>query len=290
MDGRNESKLQVMPQLQVMICTYGKNGIERVATANHPQADGVEYLVSWQTENDHEIPSALMRDDFKILVSDTKGISVNRNIALANATAPLLLVSDDDVVYTKENLHSVIEAFATYPETDIIAFRYQSAGKNKYYPSAQVPLASPPKGYFVSSIELAFRRDAVKGKIWFNENFGIGAQFPSGEEDIFLRDSLDSGLKGIFLPVTIASHDNPTTSGRNMMLPSRPLTKGAVFLRLYPHSWPLRMIAHALREIPLWRKGLVPSPISFCINWINGVKLAKEKYVFPTPDYTEKYC
>lgn len=284
-----ESIAKEMPRLQVMICTYGKNGIERIAAANHPHTKGVEYLVSWQMGNVADIPSTLLRDDFKIFTSDTKGVSVNRNIALSKATAPILLVSDDDVTYTKENLISVINAFDNHNEADIIAFRYASLGSNKYYPSEQVNLECPPKGYYISSIELALRRDTVKGSVWFNENFGIGALFPSGEEDIFIRDCLDKGLKGIFLPITIARHDQATTSGRNLMLASRPQTKGAVFLRLHPKSWPLRMIAHAIREIPLWRKSLTPSPLSYGLNWIKGVTKARKNKVFQNPDYCKIY-
>ncbi len=272
-----------------MICTYGKDGIERVAAANHPHTEGVEYLVSWQKDGASDIPTALLRNDFKIVASDTKGLSKNRNIALSNATAPLLLVSDDDVVYTKERLHAVIDAFDTHQEADILTFRYESSSHSKFYPSLQCDLSTPEKGYYLTSFEIALRKDSVRGKIWFNENFGIGALFPSGEEDVFIKDCLDSGLKGLFIPLTINRHDGTTTSGRNLMLPSRPQTKGAVFLRLHPRQWPLRMIAHALREIPLWRKGLVPSPLSYCLNWIKGVKIARQKCVFPTPDYSSSY-
>lgn len=282
MEKKNVVELSSKPILQVMICTYGKEGIERVAVADHPHAEGVEYLVSWQRAGATEVPKALLRDDFKIVASDTKGLSKNRNIALSNAIAPLLLVSDDDVEYTKERLQSIIKAFDTHPDADIITFRYETDGSKKFYPQSQASLASPPKGYFVSSIEIAMRRDSVQDKIWFNENFGIGGIFPSGEEDVFIRDCLDSGLNGIFLPITIARHDDPTTSGRNLMLPSRPQTKGAVFLRIHPHSWPLRMMAHVLREIPLWRKGKVPSPISYCFNWLKGAKKASKAKVFPT--------
>ncbi len=272
-----------------MICTYGKDGIERVAAANHPHTEGVEYLVSWQKDGASDIPTALLRNDFKIVASDTKGLSKNRNIALSNATAPLLLVSDDDVVYTKERLHAVIDAFDTHQEADILTFRYESSSHSKFYPALQCDLSTPEKGYYLTSFEIALRKDSVRGKIWFNENFGIGALFPSGEEDVFIKDCLDSGLKGLFIPLTINRHDGTTTSGRNLMLPSRPQTKGAVFLRLHPRQWPLRMIAHALREIPLWRKGLVPSPLSYCLNWIKGVKIARQKCVFPTPDYSSSY-
>ncbi len=282
MEERREINSSPKPILQVMICTYGKEGIERVAAANHPHAEGVEYLVSWQTDGATDIPTSLLRDDFKIVASDTKGLSKNRNIALSLASAPLLLVSDDDVVYTKERLLAVIDAFEAHPEADILTFRYESSSHSKFYPASQCDLSTPEKGYYITSFEIALRKDSVRGKIWFNENFGIGAIFPSGEEDVFIKDCLDFGLKGLFIPLTINRHDGTTTSERNLMLPSRPQTKGAVFLRLHPHSWPLRMVAHALREIPLWRKGLVPSPLSYCSNWIKGWRKARKLRVFPT--------
>ena len=281
------------PILQVMICTYGREGMERIASTSHPVVDGVEYLVSCQIDSEiekHFTPKALDRPDFKVFFTFTKGLAVNRNIALSRASAPLLLISDDDTDYSQKGLQNVILSFKDHPESDIITFCYTSAYSRKIYPKNQINLDKPPKGYFVSSIEIAFRRGSVQKKIWFNENFGVGEVFPSGEEDIFLQDCLDAGLKGIYLPIIIARHDGATTSERNLMLASRPQTKGAVFLRLHPKQWPLRMIAHALREIPLWRKNLTPSPISYCINWLKGVRMARKMKVFPTPDHSPRYA
>ena len=279
------------PILQVMICTYGMDGLRRIANASHPRVEGVEYLVSCQNAGDENftLPEELRRDDFRIAFTSTRGLAVNRNICLAMTTSPLLLISDDDADYTEEGLKSVINAFRKNPDADIIAFRYASASAHKFYPEKSVSLDKPPKGYFVSSIEIAIRRESVIGKVWFNEYFGVGSTFPSGEEDIFLRECLDLGLKGIYIPATIARHDGPTTSEKNLMLPTRPQTKGAVFLRLHPRDWPLRMVAHALREIPLWRKGLVPSPLSYCVNWLKGAFKAGRLKVFPTPDFSSKY-
>ncbi|MDE5840578.1 MAG: glycosyltransferase [Muribaculaceae bacterium] len=284
---RNENGHEA--KLQVMICAYGKEGIRRVASGKHPAMPSVEYLVSWQTDDNTSLPVQLERKDFKIITSDTKGLAVNRNIALSHATAPFLLISDDDTDYTEDNLNAVLKGFRDYPDADILAFRFESKSVNKIYPDYVCPLDTPPKGYFISSIEIAFRKNSVKGKVWFNEYFGVGALFRSGEEDIFIKDCLDLGMKGFFLPETIVRHDASTTSTRDMHSPLRPMTKGAVFLRLHPRDWTLRMIAHALREIPLWIKGEVPSPVSFCRNWIKGVLTAREKHVFPTASQTLNY-
>ena len=276
-------------QLQVLICAYGKEGIGRVASGQHPRVAGVEYIVSWQIDEENELPESLKREDFHIYTSCTKGLSINRNIALSKASAPIVLISDDDADYTESQLETVINAFRSHPAADLIAFRYASASSTKEYPDGSFSLSCPPKGYFTSSIELAFRNDVIKGKVWFNENFGIGALFPSGEENLFIRECLDKGLSGIYIPEYIVRHDMPTTSGKNLLDPLRPQTKGALFLKLHPHSWPLRMIAHAIREIPMWREGKVPSPISYCLNWLKGSLKAKRAKVFPTPDYSNKY-
>lgn len=274
------------PELEVMICTYGRDGIRRVASAAHPRTKGVRYLVSWQTDGDYAIPKELEREDFRIFTSTTKGLSINRNIALSHATAPILLISDDDADYTREGLSAVVRGFEEHPDADIIAFRFDSASSQKTYPANSFSLDNPEKGYYISSIEIAFRNDSVKGKIRFNEYFGVGALFPSGEEDIFIKDCLNAGLKGIYLPETITRHDGTTTASRNLSSPSRPQTKGAVFLHLYPGSWPLRMLIHAIREIPPWRKGCTPSPISYCKNWLKGVAKAKKLKVFPTQSHS----
>lgn len=275
--------------LQVLVSAYGGDGINRLAAGMHPHVEGVRYLVSWQASEGVEVPAALEREDFRIYRTDTVGLSKNRNNSLALATAPLLLISDDDVDYTREGLETVIRSFADNPLADIILFEYESESGAKKYPSQSFPLENPPKGYFVSSIEIAFRRSSVWGKCWFNESFGVGARFPSGEEEVFIRDCMDAGLKGIFLPAVIARHDSPTTSGRNLMSSSRPYAKGAVFTRLHHSDWPLRMLVHSLREIPLWLRHQVPSPWSYCVDWMRGAIHAEKGDIFPTPDYFSKY-
>ena len=285
MNGKDKDDIK----LQVMICTFGADGIKRVAQSSHPRVPGVEYLVSWQTDAPLPIPDTLLRDDIKIYSTPTKGLSVNRNHALSKASAPLLLIGDDDADYRAEGLSTVIDSFLRNPHTDIMAFRFDSISIKKYYPDHQYDFGKRIKGHYISSIEIAFRKDSVKGKIWFNEHFGIGAIFPSGEEDIFLQDCLEAGLKCMYIPKSIVRHDASTTSERNLMSDSRPQTLGAVFMRLHPESWKARMLVHAMREIPSWLKGKVPSPVHFVSNWIKGARLAKKMAVFPTPNHTEKY-
>lgn len=282
-------------KLQVMICTYGREGVNRVVAGKHPEVEGVEYLVSCQTGNDidpadFEIPGKLRRHDFKVFFTPTRGLAANRNHALSKTTAPLLLISDDDLDYTADGLKSVIDAFDRNPDSDLLTFRYFSKTCPKQYPEGEFPLILPRKGYSIASVEIAMRGDRIRGKIWFNENFGIGAYFPSGEEDVFVLDCLDHGFVGRHIPVVIARHEGSTTSDRNLKDLRRPITKGAVFLRYYPHGeWLFRMMTATLREIPGWLRGRLPFPGLFLVRFLRGVMEARRRKVFPTPDYSEFY-
>lgn len=259
--------------LDVMICTLGHDGIRRVAEGSHPRMKGVRYIVAWQVpDGDEETPEELRRDDFMVAKTPTRGLSRNRNVALSHATAPLLLISDDDVDYTEEGLGRVIDAFDANPDCDILTFRYVSAKAPKYYPDGSCDLSHPAKGYYPTSFEIAMRRESLPPELRFDENFGIGATFPSGEEDLFLHDALSHGLRGRFLPTDICRHDGDTTADRLRRSPSLIEAKGAIVPLLYPGSWPLRMLLLAMRSA---RSGDMPLT-TYLKAWLRGRRKARK--------------
>lgn len=273
----NISKSIAPPLMQVLICTFGAEGIERIAKAQHPIVEGVEYLISWQLpDGDIEVPAALSRPDFVIIKNHTRGLSSNRNIALQAASAPICLISDDDVYYTEEGLKTVINGFSNNPQADIITFQFSCDKDIKFYPEKSFSLTRPPKGYYASSIEIAFRRrKVIDNGVCFNENFGIGGKFMAGEENIFLHDLLRAGLTGIFIPSVIAHHPSLSTSSRHDCNPEYIRTKGAVFTHIHPLTWPLRMLAHAVRHKPAESNGFTPvSRLRYMQLWLQGAKQA----------------
>lgn len=252
-------------RLQVLICTYGIEGIRRVIRGRHPRVDGVEYIVSWQHDDvGSAIPAELDRPDFRVYIHTDKGLGRNRNHSLQHSTAPMLLLSDDDLDYTREGLEGVLSAFEKYPDADVLTFRYATEDVRKLYPSGDCRLDKVPKGYYPVSFEIAFRREGVAGRHRFNPHFGVGSDgFSSGEEDLFYHGLLRSGLSGMYVSHEVCFHSGPTSAWRK---PPAELTsnKGAVFLGLHPATWPLYMISHALRE-PRGRR------IRYCRWWMTGV-------------------
>lgn len=256
-------------KLQVLICTLGEAGIHRVAKGEHPRVPGVEYLVSWQLpDGDVAIPDELLRPDFKIIKNTSRGLSRNRNLSIAAATAPYCLISDDDLDYFADSIAKIIDIFDKNPELDIATFKYSGAD-TKQYPDHSFNLSKPPKGYYVTSFEIGFRQKSIlRSGIRFNEKFGIGAKFPAGEEDLWIHDLLKKKLKGYFFPITIAHHPGETTGTRRASDPDIIRTKGAVFAHTHPFTWPLRMLTHAIRHCKKYQD---KNMIYYCKLWLNGV-------------------
>lgn len=305
-----------MIQLQLQVCTLGLQGLERLARTQRPQVDGVEYLVSCQLPIEksaqasadeaaqasankvaiqaiatnqaevlqmasEELKAFLQRKDVKLHIIHSRGVSKNRNNALSLATAPLSLLSDDDVDYTAEGLQAIIQAFEQAPQADVISFQFRQGEKQnqnqKFYPDKAFHHQHPPKGFYISVIEIAFRTKKVQAHCRFNENFGIGAEhFPSGEEDILLKDMLKAGLNCVYEPICICSHPSLSTGTRRFADPAFLQCKGAIFSYIHPNTWLLRLVKGAITE---GRKKRV-SPWIFLSNTLKGVCLAKRLKVF----------
>ena len=200
--------------LEVLICTYGNEGIKRASEMTLPSIDNVKYLISWQVDDSNATtPDALMRNDIAIYRTNSKGLSNNRNHAFSKATGDICLIADDDLAYTPQQLTTIINTFENNPNTDIALFKY-SGGDNKQYPDYEFDLNNEPKGYYITSFEIAIRRTCIPSSLKFDTRLGVGTSMPAGEEAIFIHQALKLGLKGKFFPITITHHAALTTGSR----------------------------------------------------------------------------
>lgn len=269
------------PVLQITIAAYGEDAVERIAALSHPEVDGVEYVVSWQKYDRNRIPENLrQRNDFHIYTTDTIGSSINRNNAFEHASADFVLVSDDDLSYTEENIQNVLNAIKTHGDYDFLTFKYHTEYYNKFYPDTPVEVKTSPKGYYTTAIEILLNRKRFierTGNIndmRFNLNFGIsGRLFICAEDDMLMAKLLKKGYKGLFVPEYITTHQGSTTSDRTQTTKEFISTKGALFLYSKPRSWFARMLAHAYRSAknePEKRIGF----FKYCGWWLAGVWIA----------------
>ena len=238
--------------LDVLIATYRHEGIQRVAQMTLPQVDGVAYRVSWQLHEGAEIPDSLKeRPDVIVSRFDGQGVSANRNNLLELSEADACLMADDDLHFCREGLLELMATLEGNPAVDVALCRFESP-EQKHYPSEACSLKRLPKGFTVSTPEIAVNRRGDGAKLRFNPDFGPGGRFQVGEDEIFVLDARSRGLNVWFFPITLCSHPHSTTGTRPVATTAGQQGVGAVIARLYPWSWPLRVPLKAFRS---WRSG-----------------------------------
>ncbi|MDE6266018.1 MAG: hypothetical protein K2M07_01540 [Muribaculaceae bacterium] len=236
-------------RLDVLICTYGAEGIARVASHLHPRVAGVRYVVCWQKSGDASVPDSLAgRGDFEIFRYDDNGLARNRNHSLERMKAPVGVISDDDIDYEAADLEGVLRCYDERPGVDMIFFKFRSRDYEKTYHEFEFDLRHAPRFYYYCSFEMTFRREAVKDKVWFDERFGLNSPFLAGEEDMFVLSALKRGNVIHFVPQYICRHDGSTTSDREGESDAMLRTRGAVLRAYHPYTFPARFIVHAFRR------------------------------------------
>ncbi|MDO5075155.1 MAG: glycosyltransferase [Bacteroidales bacterium] len=207
--------------LDVLICTFNK-GIVRIADVLGTPRKEVRYIVSYQYTEERYlelIPREVHeREDVEFHSFKGQGLSYNRNHALELATADWVCFADDDSRLSEDAYEKIADTFAKYPLMDVAFFRASTyTGKLlKNYPKDERVIDSFPKDYGISTIEMVFRREAVQGRLRFDERVGLGTPFLTcREEDFWLIDALRAGLNIRYFPYRIV--ETSTMLKRSML-------------------------------------------------------------------------
>lgn len=213
--------------IDILICTID-NGIKRIPHMLMPPQEGISYVVSMQyTDKAYLdlIPDVLKeRKDVRLTLLEGKGLSRNRNNAIAHADADILVVGDDDCKYKPEYMAAIRKAYEMHPEADIITFQALTLDGR--------PLHPYPAPY-VCSVEITFHR---RVETLFSNRFGLGSsQFCSGEEQVWLHDAVCEGHRHIYLDIPIVQTPEETTGSQSRFSTSPALqqSKGACFNYIY---------------------------------------------------------
>lgn len=232
--------------LDVAISTYRPEGIKRVEKMLPQPQEGVRYVVSWQEHEDTPIPESLMiRDDVDVYRLELKGLSNNRNNAINHCKGDIILVADDDLVYYPGFAEKIKEAYQRYPTMDLATFKFDYLNK-KIYPPKDCKLKLPfPKNYYLSSVELTFRREKLKD-LKFKKELGLGNKWLGcGEDEFFLIEAIKEGYDCRFVNETIGIH--PLESTGDKVCPGILRGQGYVIRKIYPYSGILRIALKAKR-------------------------------------------
>ena len=134
----------------------------------------------------------------KMITTMTRGVGLNRNIALLASDADLLLFADDDVQYYDDMHQNVVRAFAENPQADVLVFGMDMTKNGEVYEQRHHACRRLHvwNAMRFGTYRIAIRRNAwLKANILFNQNFGGGCPFSAGEDSLFLKACFDQGLR-----------------------------------------------------------------------------------------------
>lgn len=239
-----------MTTISIAISTYA----ERVANLKLLEyCPNINYVVVHQQPQNvakESISYIKNRKDVLYIPTDTKGISVSRNIAIKNATGNYILIMDDDVCFFLDSIEKLIICMDE-DDVDIGTYYHKYTNgkttKNREYSFSHnmLNIANP------SSIDICLKRESiVTSGVLFDEDFGLGTSYPSGEEMIFLSDCIKSGLKLKRYPIEVCIHP-PVTSGSDFYsTKEKILAKKAMFKRVYGQLGGIMFILFILKKYP----------------------------------------
>lgn len=181
--------------LQVLIAAMNETDFSLVENMNIK----CDCIMANQTDNTLKDDFEIQGNKVKIINSAFVGLAANRNLALENATADIVIFADDDMVYADDMPEGVLGAFEKNPKADVIIFsctETNSEGEvvTEYaHTNKRRTMFNSLK--FPTYVIAAKRRSLKRKKIKFSQMFGSGSVYNFGEDTIFLADCFKKGLK-----------------------------------------------------------------------------------------------
>ena len=182
-----------MNRLEVLVASMHQEDLSLVDKMNI----GCSIVIANQHDRNEIIVEQREGRSVKMITTTTRGVGLNRNIALMASTAELLLFADDDVTYYEADLQGVCKAFDELPEADVIMFSVDNSRRGKVYESVHMPIKKLRwwNSMRYPTYVIAIRRSVLlKHNITFNQLFGGGCPYSCGEDSLFIMECFKKHL------------------------------------------------------------------------------------------------
>lgn len=244
-----------MKQLQVLVATMRQADLS-LAEKMNIRCDAV-------IANQAEEMSVAEQGAVNMITTPTRGVGINRNIALCAADAEFVLFADDDVIYKDDMPENVVQAFRDNPRADVIIFGMDITKNGEVIDRRHFDCAKRLRVWNAmryGTVRVAARREVLlRFNIGFHSCFGGGCIYSAGEDSLFLKACFDHGLQVYSHPYVLGtcSKDNSTwftEYGHKYFY-----DKGALVRCLFPKLYPVMGLYFGLRfkrktEVPPLRR------------------------------------
>lgn len=226
-------------KIEFLISTVNRTNLDFLKSIfTNLDLDDIDVLVINQCDEQYIKKAKQLKSTKRIKIISVldKGLSKSRNLALSNATGDICLIADDDIVYNANILDKIISDYQNNT-FDVITYASNVGGlssKNKLG-SHSIKSHNFKSIFSVISFQISFLREKIIEKaICFDNQFGIGSQYVSGEENIFIKDTMDNDLKVGKSYFVINSH--PEITNTSILTQKILKSKGPLFKRMF-NQW-----------------------------------------------------
>lgn len=198
------------PKVQVVVATMHQKDFSKIKKMNLNS----DVIFANQTDETFFSEKNFGNYTAKMISTQTRGVGINRNFGLQYATGDILLIADDDMIYTDNYVQTVISAFNENPQADAIIFNIETIGADKgRRQNDSVKRIHIRNGLNYGAARLAVKRNVlIRERIHFSTCFGGGTMYSAGEDTLFICDMLRKKLKIYTYPATIASVDQTSST------------------------------------------------------------------------------
>ncbi|MEZ9174112.1 glycosyl transferase [Vibrio cyclitrophicus] len=228
-----------------------------------PSDERITYVISCQGVREYDVNhyelliSKIFGCDCRFVLLDGYGLSRNRNSALRLASkinnCSAIYITDDDVFLNVDGICKLAKklnenslGFCSGKVSTGMGF-FKSYRNNSH----DITLLKASK---LSSVELMVSPSLVIDDcVLFDERFGLGSVYPSGEELIFCSDAITLGNRGMYFPIVLCEHP-PISSGQDFYSSEQKIiAKGAMFKRAFGEKGLFLMLFFALKKYTKYR-------------------------------------
>lgn len=181
-----------MSKFQILCVTMNQHDFSKISDMNINS----DVIFANQSDRTSYEEMKFSNHTAKMITTDTRGVGINRNVALTYADADICLLADDDITYYDGLEKKVLTEFDNHPDADVIIFHLDTDVKERelvrYKETRKVrKFDRKPWG----AVRVAFRLSSVRrANVWFTTLFGGGAKYPCGEDSIWIEDTFRKGL------------------------------------------------------------------------------------------------
>ena len=224
-----------MSRLEVLVTTMYQNDYSKYIEMNL-QTDAV---LANQADDNFTEQKTVNNCRVKLVTTNTRGLSKNRNIAIENISndVEVVMFADDDLVFHNGYEEIVLKEFDTHPEADAIKFNLNCISKRKISmrPIKKFKKVGRNEVTSYGVCAMAIRKEVIVNKnLKFNERFGTGTPNYCGEDSIFLQEMFKKRISIFVSPLYIADIDQSASSWFEGCTEKKYTVSGMIINECYP--------------------------------------------------------